>query len=119
MKPFDPARVAPFVAEGMSAIVKRQLDERGRKSAEDSEWIVELLLDGMCRARALAQARDHRADRVAVRRRRGLVRVPGAAGVAGRPHGLELGGGAVQLPGAGPAALARHLGGRRGGHGRR
>jgi AcrR family transcriptional regulator len=51
MKPFDPARVAFFVAEGMSSIVKRQLEERGRKSAEDAEWIVELLLDGMCRGR--------------------------------------------------------------------
>lgn len=47
MKPFDPGRVAFFVAEGLSSIMKRQLDERGRKGAEDAEWIVELLLDGM------------------------------------------------------------------------
>jgi AcrR family transcriptional regulator len=51
MKPFDPARVAFFVAEGMSSIVKRHLEERGRRSVEDAEWIVELLLDGLCRAR--------------------------------------------------------------------
>ena len=47
LKPFDPGRVALFVAEGMSAIVKRQLDEHGRKGGEDVEWIVDLLLDGM------------------------------------------------------------------------
>jgi len=51
MKAFDPARVALFMAEGMSSIVKRQLDEGGRKGAEDTEWIVELLLDGMYRGR--------------------------------------------------------------------
>ena len=49
MKPFDPGRVAFFVLEGMSSIVKRYLEDRGRKSLEDVEWIVELLLDGMCR----------------------------------------------------------------------
>jgi AcrR family transcriptional regulator len=47
MKAFDPGRVAFFVAEGLTSIVKRQLDERGRKGAEEAEWIVELLLDGM------------------------------------------------------------------------
>jgi AcrR family transcriptional regulator len=47
MKPFDPGRVAFFVAEGLTSIVKRQLDERGRKGAEEAEWIVELLLDGV------------------------------------------------------------------------
>ena len=51
MKPFDPARVAFFMAEGISSILKRQLDERGRKNAEDAEWIVELLLDGLCTPR--------------------------------------------------------------------
>lgn len=51
MKPFDPARVAFFVLEGMSSIVKRQLEERGRRSTEDAKWIVELLLDGMCRGK--------------------------------------------------------------------
>jgi TetR/AcrR family transcriptional repressor of multidrug resistance operon len=49
MKRFDPGRVAFFVAEGLTSIVKRQLDERGRKGAEEAEWIVELLLDGMYR----------------------------------------------------------------------
>jgi AcrR family transcriptional regulator len=48
MKPFDPERVAFFVLEGMSSILKRYLEDRGRKSLEDVEWIVELLLDGMC-----------------------------------------------------------------------
>jgi len=46
-KTLDPGRVAVFVAEGMSAIVKRQLEERGKKGAEDLEWIVDLLVDGM------------------------------------------------------------------------
>ena len=49
MKAFEPARVALFLAEGMSAIVKQRLGERGRKTSEDVEWIVELLLDGMCK----------------------------------------------------------------------
>lgn len=52
MKSFDPARVAFFMAEGISSIVKRQLDEPGRKNAEDGEWIVELLLDGLCTTRS-------------------------------------------------------------------
>jgi AcrR family transcriptional regulator len=47
MRPFDPGRVAFFVAEGLTSIVKRQLDERGRRGAEDAGWIVDLLLDGM------------------------------------------------------------------------
>jgi AcrR family transcriptional regulator len=51
VKPFDPGRVAFFVAEGLSSIMRRQLDERGRKGAEDAEWIVELLLDGMCQGK--------------------------------------------------------------------
>ncbi len=48
MKPFDPAQVAVFVAEGMAAILKHRLGERGRKKSEDAEWIVDLLLDGLC-----------------------------------------------------------------------
>lgn len=51
MKRFDPARVAFFVTEGLSSLIKRQLEERGRRSAEDPEWIVDLLLDGLCRTR--------------------------------------------------------------------
>lgn len=51
LKPFDPARLALFLAEGMSAILRQHVEERGRKSAEDLEWIVELLLDGMCKGK--------------------------------------------------------------------
>ncbi len=47
MKPFEPAKVALFIAEGMGAIVERRLEERGRKTVEDVEWVVELLLDGL------------------------------------------------------------------------
>ena len=47
MKPFDPARLALFVAEGVSAVITRRLEERGR-TTEDVEWIVDLLLDGIC-----------------------------------------------------------------------
>jgi len=47
LKPFDPARLAVFLAEGLSAIVVRRLQERGHRSTEDAEWIVDLLLHGM------------------------------------------------------------------------
>ena len=58
MKPFDPGRVAFFVAEVLSSIMKRQLDERGRKGAEDAEWIVELLLDGMYQGKLVVQGKE-------------------------------------------------------------
>ena len=48
MKAFDPARVALFFAEGTSAILQRRLEETGRPPEEDVEWIVDLLLDGLC-----------------------------------------------------------------------
>ena len=48
MKAFDPARVALFFAEGTSAILQRRLEETGRSPEEDVEWIVDLLLNGLC-----------------------------------------------------------------------
>ena len=48
MKAFDPARVALFFAEGTSAILQRRLEETGRPREEDVEWIVDLLLNGLC-----------------------------------------------------------------------
>lgn len=48
MKAFDPARVALFFAEGTSAILQRRLEETGRPPEEDVEWIVDLLLNGLC-----------------------------------------------------------------------
>jgi hypothetical protein len=47
MKPFDPAPVALFFAEGTSAILQRRLEESGRTPEEDVEWIVDLLLNGL------------------------------------------------------------------------
>ena len=51
MKSFDPGRVALFFAEGTSAILQRRLEETGRPPEEDVEWIVDLLLNGLCRGR--------------------------------------------------------------------
>jgi AcrR family transcriptional regulator len=48
MKAFDPARVALFFIEGTSAILQRRLEETGRSPEEDVEWIVDLLLNGLC-----------------------------------------------------------------------
>jgi AcrR family transcriptional regulator len=50
MKAFDPSRVALFLAEGTAAILQRRLEETGRTPEEDVEWIVDLLLDGLCPA---------------------------------------------------------------------
>ncbi len=48
-RPVDPARAAAFVAEGMSAVLLQRLQERGRIApAEDAEWIVDLVVDGLC-----------------------------------------------------------------------
>ncbi len=47
MKPFDPARVALFFAEGTTGILQRRLVEPGRPPEEDVEWIVDLLLNGI------------------------------------------------------------------------
>jgi TetR/AcrR family fatty acid metabolism transcriptional regulator len=51
MKAFDPERVALFFAEGTSAILQRRLEEIGRSAEEDVEWIVDLLLNGLCPGR--------------------------------------------------------------------
>ena len=47
MKPFDPARVALFFAEGTTGILQRRLVEPGLSPEEDVEWIVDLLLNGI------------------------------------------------------------------------
>ena len=57
-----------------------------------------------------ALRRRVRADRVAGGARRGLVRAAGPARVAGRPHGVELGGRPLHLPGPGRATQPGHLG---------
>ena len=51
MKAFDPARVALFFAEGTSAILQRRIEDTGRPPEEDVEWIVDLLLNGLCPGR--------------------------------------------------------------------
>ena len=48
MKAVDPARVALFFAEGTSGILRQRLDAPGRPPEEDVEWIVDLLLNGLC-----------------------------------------------------------------------
>jgi AcrR family transcriptional regulator len=48
MRAFDPAGVALFFAEGTSALLQRRLEETGRPPEEDVEWIVDLLLNGLC-----------------------------------------------------------------------
>jgi AcrR family transcriptional regulator len=48
MKRFDPSRVALFLAEGTAAVLQRRLEEPRRDPEEDVEWIVDLLLDGLC-----------------------------------------------------------------------
>jgi AcrR family transcriptional regulator len=48
MKAFDPARVALFVAEGTIAILQRRIEDPERPPKEDVEWIVDLLLNGLC-----------------------------------------------------------------------
>jgi AcrR family transcriptional regulator len=48
MKAVDPARVALFLAEGTSGILRQRLEKPGRPPEEDVEWIVDLLLNGLC-----------------------------------------------------------------------
>jgi len=45
---FPPERLALFFAEGTSAILRQRLQEPGRAVEEDAEWIVNLLLNGLC-----------------------------------------------------------------------
>jgi AcrR family transcriptional regulator len=47
MKPLDPERLALFFAEGVSAILLHRLDGPGRPAADDVDWIVDLLLNGL------------------------------------------------------------------------
>jgi TetR/AcrR family transcriptional regulator len=48
MKPFDPERVALVFAEGVSAILLHRLDGHERPRVEEVDWIVDLLLNGLC-----------------------------------------------------------------------
>jgi AcrR family transcriptional regulator len=45
---FPPERLALFFAEGKIAVLRQRLQEPGRAVEEDAEWIVNLLLDGLC-----------------------------------------------------------------------
>jgi AcrR family transcriptional regulator len=47
MKPLDPERLALFFAEGVSAILLDRLEGPGRPAADDVDWIVDLLLNGL------------------------------------------------------------------------
>jgi TetR/AcrR family fatty acid metabolism transcriptional regulator len=52
IKAMDPERVAVLVAEGVSAILRRRLDEHPpRPAGDDVDWIVELLLHGLTEER--------------------------------------------------------------------
>jgi hypothetical protein len=48
MRSFDPERIALFFAEGVSAILLHRLDGRVRPRGEEIDWIVDLLLNGLC-----------------------------------------------------------------------
>jgi TetR/AcrR family transcriptional regulator len=48
MKPFDPAQVALVFAEGLAAILLHRLEGNARPLAEDADWIVDMLLNGLC-----------------------------------------------------------------------
>jgi TetR/AcrR family transcriptional regulator len=48
MKPFDPERVALFFVEGVAAILLHRLEGSARPRAEEVDWNVDLLLNGLC-----------------------------------------------------------------------
>ena len=50
MKPFDPERVA-LVVEGVTAILLHRLEGSAPPYTEEVDWIVELLLNGLCPGR--------------------------------------------------------------------
>jgi AcrR family transcriptional regulator len=47
MKPFDPERIALVFVEGVTAILLHRLEGNGRPRAEEVDWIVDLLLNGL------------------------------------------------------------------------
>jgi AcrR family transcriptional regulator len=47
MKPFDPRRVALFLAEGTIAILRLRLDGSTRRTPDDAAWIEDLVLHGL------------------------------------------------------------------------
>ena len=49
IRPLDPSRLALFLEEGVIAVLMQRLTEADSPSTdEDVDWIVSLLLDGMC-----------------------------------------------------------------------
>lgn len=48
MKPFDPERVALVFAEGVAAILLHRLEGSAPPHAEEVDWIVDMLLNGLC-----------------------------------------------------------------------
>ncbi len=48
MKPFDPEQVALVFAEGVGAILLHRLEGTTRPGPTEVDWIVDLLLNGLC-----------------------------------------------------------------------
>jgi TetR/AcrR family transcriptional regulator len=48
MKAFDAERVALFFAEGLAAILLHRLEGNAPPCAEEADWIVDMLLNGLC-----------------------------------------------------------------------
>jgi hypothetical protein len=48
MKPFDPERVALVFVEGVTAILLHRLGGSAPSYTEEVDWIVDLLLTGLC-----------------------------------------------------------------------
>jgi len=51
MAPFDPERVALFFSEGVAAILLHRLEQNAPPRAEEADWIVDMLLNGLCSGR--------------------------------------------------------------------
>jgi len=48
MKAFDPERVALVFAEGVAAILLHRLEEKAPPGGQEADWIVDMLLNGLC-----------------------------------------------------------------------
>jgi TetR/AcrR family transcriptional regulator len=51
MKAFDPERVALFFSEGVAAILLHRLEGNAPARADEADWIVDMLLSGLCSRR--------------------------------------------------------------------
>jgi len=51
MKALDPERVALFFSEGVAAILLHRLEGTAPARAEEADWIVDMLLNGLCSRR--------------------------------------------------------------------